>query len=512
EDYYVFYNLITATAESFLNESGNYTTCSGFKFAAGGVIPLNSPIDTPGCVYIDPNPIGSINGEGHNYFRSKNPYKLKSYAAYGEAYWQVSSITKITAGLRYTDDRKTFTPVPSQVLLSSEYTYGGYVDRGYPALPDVKQHWGEVTGRLGVDWQPDFSFTDKTMIYAFYSRGYKGGGANPPGIGFPRGPRVLAGFTVYPFVQHMPYPDLFRPEFVNAFELGAKNTLLGGGLVFNGDVFFYDYADYQVSQIKERTAVNENFNAKVWGLELEALFAPTRNIRLNASLGYMQTKIGNGEKSIDLMNRTQGNPDWVLLKPWIQLPSNCIAPKEVVVQAYALNALELSSLCPGYVFSAGYHEYGMFSPDPFLVPYWGVLQVDQREWPNFGQGFDADLGGNQLPNAPHWTINFGAQYSHDLFNGDWRASVRADAYWQSQSWARVYNLDPYDKLHGWYNVNLSVWLERPEDDLKIEFYAKNLLDKTPITDAFLNSDDTALTTNVFTLDPRLIGLSIKKGF
>ena len=28
-------------------------------------------------------------------------------------------------------------------------------------------------------------------------------------------------------------------------------------------------------------------------------------------------------------------------------------------------------------------------------------------------------------------------------------------------------------------MNLSVWIERPEDDLKIEFYAKNLLDKTP---------------------------------
>ncbi|MND08385.1 hypothetical protein D3C83_309590 [compost metagenome] len=61
-------------------------------------------------------------------------------------------------------------------------------------------------------------------------------------------------------------------------------------------------------------------------------------------------------------------------------------------------------------------------------------------------------------------------------------------------------------------MNLSIWFERPDDELKIEIYAKNLLDKTPITDAFLNSDDSALTTNVFVLDPRLIGVSIKKGF
>ena len=48
--------------------------------------------------------------------------------------------------------------------------------------------------------------------------------------------------------------------------------------------------------------------------------------------------------------------------------------------------------------------------------------------------------------------------------------------------------------------------------MKIELYAKNILDGQPITDAFINSDDTALTTNVFALDPRLIGLSIRKDF
>ena len=90
--------------------------------------------------------------------------------------------------------------------------------------------------------------------------------------------------------------------------------------------------------------------------------------------------------------------------------------------------------------------------------------------------------------------------------------MRGDLYWQSQSFHRVYNSEPYDKLRGWYNGNLSVWFERPDDDLKIEFYAKNIFDDTPITDAFLNSDDTGLTTNVFVLDPRLIGLSIRKGF
>ena len=129
---------------------------------------------------------------------------------------------------------------------------------------------------------------------------------------------------------------------------------------------------------------------------------------------------------------------------------------------------------------------------------------------NGGAGIAQDLSGHKLPNSPHWTMNFGAQYGYE-FAGDWKATIRGDAYWQSQSWARVYNA-VNDKLHGWYNVNLSLWIERPRDGLKIEIYAKNLLDKTPITDSFINSDDSDLTTNVFVLDPRLIGFSVTKTF
>src|SRR3546814_2780182 len=76
------------------------------------------PAEEGACPYVDPNPVESINGEGHNYFRSKNPYKLRSYALFGEAYWNIADDVKLTAGLRYTDDRKTFTPVPSQLLLA----------------------------------------------------------------------------------------------------------------------------------------------------------------------------------------------------------------------------------------------------------------------------------------------------------------------------------------------------------------------------------------------------------
>src|SRR3546814_3236667 len=89
---------------------------------------------------------------------------------------------------------------------------GGTISRGFREFPEIRQKWNAVTGRLAVDWKPDLSFTDDTLLYASGSRGYKGGGANPP--------RADIDQTV---IQYQPLPETFKPEYVTAFEIGAKN-------------------------------------------------------------------------------------------------------------------------------------------------------------------------------------------------------------------------------------------------------------------------------------------------
>jgi len=121
----------------------------------------------------------------------------------------------------------------------------------------------------------------------------------------------------------------------------------------------------------------------------------------------------------------------------------------------------------------------------------------------------ADLSGNELPNSPRWTANIGAQYVWDI--GASSITFRADYYRQAESYFRVYNTD-YDRLKGWGNANLSISLENPSNGLTVSAYVKNVFDDTPIVDAFTNSDDTMLTTNVFTLDPRIFGFSLQKTF
>src|SRR6185437_15180879 len=130
----------------------------------------------------------------------------------------------------------------------------------------VDQGWEEFTGRAAVNWTPKLEFTDQTLLYASFSRGYKAGGANPPGALFVNG-QPQAQQTGLETISPV-HPLTFKPEFINAFEVGSKNTLLDGALTLNGSLFYYDYKDYQISEIVDRTSVNLNFNAKVKGAEV----------------------------------------------------------------------------------------------------------------------------------------------------------------------------------------------------------------------------------------------------
>ncbi len=477
---------------------------------------------TATCIYIDPNPITSLNNEGHNYFLSQNPYTLNSYAGFGEAYYNIANDLKLTGGLRWTGDRKHFIDIPSEVITR------GY---GYPITDVVNQQWNELTGRAAVNWTPKLDFTDQTLVYGSYARGYKAGGANPPGAVLDSG--EINGATD---IAEPVHPLTFKPEFVNAFELGSKNTLLDGALTLNGDVFYYDYKDYQISEIVDRTSINLNFNAKVKGAELESTWEPVPGLRFNFADGYEDTRVANGQSAIDLMDRTAGTPGWMVVKPFVTETSNCILPTYVVQAlleesaardpsgeaprqgaAFACDEAYVQHLDPATLYpympnpsgTGGIGYDGCGSGCTFPIPR-GYIGFDPTTAPNNGEGIAKNLGGNQLPNAPPFTVSFGAQYSLPITT-DWAGTLRGDYYWQDYSWARVFNDNPYDRLRGYTNVNLTLILTN-QNGWQVMLYDKNVFNTTAITGDFLNSDDSGLTTNVFLTDPRLIGIRVTKNW
>jgi iron complex outermembrane receptor protein len=512
ENYYVFFNSLTLFASVGPVENYRINTpwvpgvsdnheCLERPRKGGFQYPdptAGSGVST--CIYIDPNPLTNLDDAGHNYFLSQNPYLLDSYASFGEVYYNVLKDVKLTAGLRWTEDRKHFVIIPSELLT------GGY---GYPIAGSTNQRWDQLTGRFNATWTPKLDFTDQTLFYASYSHGYKAGGANPPGA------IILEVASVQPV-----HPLTFKPEFVDAFELGTKNTLLDGALTLNGDVFYYNYEDYQISEIVDRTSINLNFDAHIKGAELEATYEPLPGLRFNFSGGYENAELAKGDEAVDLMDRTAGHSDWIVIRPDLTAASNCILPvyvaqitgagsRGVGSPGWCSNAY-ISGLDP--VTGAPYKASPVDgSGNPFIEPTGDIYPgFNPLTAPNDGEGFDKDLSHNEMPNAPPFTVSAGAQYTVPV-TPDWAGTLRGDFYWQANSFWRVFNDMDYDRLKGYANLNLTL-IFTSQTGWQVMLYDKNVFDTTAITGAFLNSDDSGLTTNVFLTDPKLIGIRVTKNW
>jgi outer membrane receptor protein involved in Fe transport len=478
ENYYVFSNALTAPA--LLNN------------AVGGAI--------FGPLYIDPSSIPT--GAGHNYYdaRSGGGF-LKTYAAFGELYWQIAPTLRLTVGGRFNVDQlynnsfpiELYVPTPNGTTPMAGAD-GTVAFAGFPptvcttsatecVIPQ-KVTYRKVTGRVNLDWTPTLSFTDKTMFYASYSRGYKGGGFNTPcqtAIG--QGGNIA---------NSCPYPLNYAPEAINAYEIGTKNTLMGGHLLLNLDGFYYDYTGYQISTIVAKSSVNLNINAKIYGVEFESTYSPIANLTFNANVGYLHTRIDDGQALVNTLDLTQGNPAYTLVHGLDG--TACLGPT-AAAEAYIAGgfpAYGISSICapPG-------------ATNPFS-PFWAGLD------PNNANGLAENIGGKNMPNSPHWTISAGAQYVFDL-PSEWTMTPRVDWYWQDSSYARVFN-DVNDFLQPYHVVNATLTFARTSSGLQIQAWVKNVFNAQPITGVYLTNDTSGLFQNVFTLDPRTYGVQVTKRF
>lgn len=224
-----------------------------------------------------PNPL-------RNFADNQATLTSKAYAVFGQATYEINDQFAVTAGLRYTKDKKSGTESQRLIFLSPAL-FGGAaafdvstdIDPTTPGVQNfraLKNSWDAVTGVLNLDWTPD----DDTLVYAKYSRGYKSGG-------------FLLGTLA-------PDPEADQEQ-VDAFELGVKKTF-GGRLQVNAAAFYNDYKDLQLnlSQLNAAgTASSNNFvnvGAEAYGLEAEVVWRPIQNLDLSASYGYLHTEITEG--------------------------------------------------------------------------------------------------------------------------------------------------------------------------------------------------------------------------
>ena len=415
---------------------------------------------------IVPAALNGLDGSGwvSPYFLSDTQqYEIESRAVFGEIYYEFSEELKLTLGLRYTDDEKRIQD--RQLLLNEDDETGARLFQPLGAdLPvpvpfrNEVISWQEFTGRAVLDW----AFTDTSLLYASYSRGYKGGGFNPPfdPIAFPNSE-----------------PD-FDPEFVNAFEIGSKNRFFDGRLQANATAFLYDYQDLQVGRIVNRTAFNENTDAEIYGLEVELLWAPDEHWLFNSNLSYLKTEIQDF-RTIDTRDPTGGRNDVTLIKD-VTNGSNCVA-----------------LVTPAEFAQTGQSQFN----DCAALPGAGIPVTD---------GILQSLDGNALQNSPEYSVSLGVEYRATL-PGNHSLSTRLDYYWQDDMFARNFNRE-VDRIPSWDIWNAQMTLMSETQTWYARAYVKNIADDNHLVGMHLSDPSAGLFTNVFAIEPRTFGLALGYNF
>ncbi len=422
------------------------------------------------------------NQQGSYFSSETNPYILDATALFGEGYYNLTDDLKFTLGLRYTNDKKSIS------------------DRGYSnpagaisAIPFNLRtaEFEEVTGRAGFDWQVDLPFSEETNLYAFYSKGYKGGGINPAC-------QVAAG------VDCTKQPRTFDPEFINAYEIGAKNVFDDGRLVANLTGYYYDYQGLQIANIVNRTSVNVNIDAKIYGAEAEFTWEPIDRLVFDMNASYLHTEAGS-LLSIDELNITNNNPAFTGVKAF-PAASNC------AVRTSAISFLQGILSAPQFAqatLGLCTPNAGSFAALAGAYTAAGLLNMDGTvNTANVTAGVARQLEGNELPNSPEYQFSLGAQYTF-LAGGGWGITPRVDYFIQAESYARLFN-DVNDQLDSYDQWNASLNFNNEDKGVYMNLFVRNIADDDVITDLYLTDATSGLFRNAFLLEPRTYGISIGK--
>lgn len=258
---------------------------------------------------------------------------VNAYAAFGEMNLSVTDKLRITAGVRYNDEKRhingtlfRYTAVPAagninvplyNTVLGSEPLVFGTTQLN---AIDKSKSFSKVTFRVSADYK----FTDDIMAYASFNRGFKSGGFN--------------GTSITP--TQVPV----KPEVLDAYEIGLKTELFDRRVRFNTSAFYYDYSNLQVSLISAIgvTSVQNAASARTYGLDIDITAAATDNLTIRTALNLLDTKYKNFQAAQIFMPRTATPCSPAVSLTPAQAAAQAAAPKVAGSMSCALNASGLN--------------------------------------------------------------------------------------------------------------------------------------------------------------------------
>ncbi len=192
-----------------------------------------------------------------------------SYAGFGEVHVEFLPSTRLTLGLRYTDEERALSVDPGY------YTQPEPPGTPVPPLTAAPSKWfSQLTYRVGVDHR----FDNGTLIYVSKNLGFKSGGYNTSEPSLPA----------------------FDPEKLNAYEAGFKSELFNHSLRLNGAAYYYDYTNIQMVKLTANNQVQE-YNgpaATSYGADLDAELRLDQELTLNVGASYIHDRFTSDSPTV----------------------------------------------------------------------------------------------------------------------------------------------------------------------------------------------------------------------
>jgi iron complex outermembrane recepter protein len=206
----------------------------------------------------------------------KYDQKTTSSSVFGSSDWEFAPQWTLGSSIRYTDESKEYRNGGFNAPLGTGAVAAAPAIVNFRLASDYKlqNNW---SGGLNLRWQPDRQITG----YASLQRGFKVGG-------------IFGGFPTSGTESLVPYKE----ETNDAFEIGAKWQRADGSMGGNVALFHYQYKDAQSftnvpNALQPGTTLVRLANvggARHTGLEIEAFVKPIQQLRLDASLGFVDAK------------------------------------------------------------------------------------------------------------------------------------------------------------------------------------------------------------------------------
>ncbi len=237
----------------------------------GGVVTGATYTPIPFCTASTPLFVGeAVNGCSVD--RASDVHS-KSYAAYGQATWNATDELHITAGGRYTEDKKRGILTFSRNVNYQDPANAAIVARNGYAPLDEK--WNRFNPMVTVA----YDVSDNVHTYAKYATGYRAGGASSRTSNY----------------------QAFDPEDVKSYEVGLKSDFWDHRARFNLAGYIMQRKDSQVDLSTIQPTATGNFNnlvtfnapgtTKIRGIEADLSLAPVEGLTLNASYAYTYTNV-----------------------------------------------------------------------------------------------------------------------------------------------------------------------------------------------------------------------------